>query len=78
MIATRIRATIVPIPKDPAPVTTRLIWYTQSYNISKDVLEENCKPEPFSGLHLMCHCGNSWQDTRIKQVEQQERECCYC
>ena len=52
--------------------------YTKCYNISKDVLEENCKPEPFSGLHLMCHCRNSCKTRRVKQVEQQEGECCYC
>ena len=52
--------------------------YTKCNNISKNVLEENCKPEPFSGLHLMCHCGNSCKARRVKQVEQQERKCCYC
>ncbi len=52
--------------------------YTKCYNISKDVLEENCKPEPFSGLHLMCHCRNSCKTRRVKQVEQQEGKCCYC
>ena len=52
--------------------------YAKCYNISKNVLEENCKPEPFSGLHLMCHCRNSCKARRVKQVEQQERKCCYC
>ena len=52
--------------------------YTKCYNISKYVLEDDRKPEPFSGLHLMCHCRDCCKTRRIKQVEQQEGECCYC
>ena len=37
--------TAVPTPNAP-PVTNEPI--TEAYNVSEDVLEENCEPEPFS------------------------------
>ena len=47
--------------------------YTKCYNISKNVLEENCKPEPFSGLHLMCHCRNSCTPGHVDFSAEMER-----
>ena len=53
--------------------------WTLSYlpSVGKYILEQDGKPEPFSGLHLLCHCGDSCQTRRVQQVEHQEGEGCH-
>ena len=46
----------------------------EANNVSKDVLEKNCEPEPFSAVHFFCHCCDSCKARRIKKVEHQEGE----
>ena len=48
----------------------------EANNVSKDVLEKNCEPEPFSVVHFFCHSCNSCKARRIKKVEHQEGESC--
>ena len=46
--------------------------YCKRYHVCKHVLEHDCKPEPLSGLHLLCHRSDRRQTRRVEQIKQQE------
>ena len=44
----------------------------------KQILEQNCKPEPLSAVKFLTHYTNCRNTRRIKQIEQKETESTYC
>ena len=63
----------MPVKASPMMSTSRLINH-KGHGISKYVLEDNGKPQPFTAAEFFVHGGNCCQARAVKQVEHQEAE----
>lgn len=52
--------------------------HNQCYNIRKNILEQNCKPEPLAAVEFAFHCCDCGKTRTVQKIEEQKAECCDC